>query len=127
MLFGQIILVGIGGALGAMLRLLMATIIQQLLSPSVFPYGTMVVNLSGCYFFGLIFGLIEQFSWPRTLHYFLLVGVLGGYTTFSSFAFEGFQLWKAGHFNAMFADFFLQVVLGFASIYLGLITVKVFA
>ena len=84
--------VAAGGAIGAAARYMLTGFVHRYTS-AFFPYGTFVVNVTGCLAFGLIFGFTEQrFAISPAARAFLLVGVLGGFTTFSSYAFESFQL-----------------------------------
>ena len=90
------------------------------LSGSLFPFGTFAVNLIGCIVFGLIAGAADQRvplgSAPRA---FLLVGVLGGFTTFSSYAFESFWLLRDGQVVAALLNIVGQVVLGIVGVAIG--------
>jgi CrcB protein len=87
-----VILIGIGGMIGSMLRYAVASSIFKII-PATFPYGTFIVNISGCVLIGFISGLSLRYSWLKPeLRIFLITGICGGYTTFSSFAFENFQL-----------------------------------
>jgi len=108
----NILLVGAGGAIGSAARYLLSTFVLRL-SGSLFPFGTFAVNLLGCIVFGVIAGAADQRvplgSAPRA---FLLVGVLGGFTTFSSYAFESFALIRDGQFVAATANIVGQVVVG---------------
>ena len=88
--------VAIGGAIGSVSRFVLSTVILRL-SGSLFPVGTFAVNLAGCIAFGAIVGAAEQrFVLTPNARAFLLVGVLGGFTTFSSYAFESFALMQDG-------------------------------
>jgi CrcB protein len=85
-------LIGIGGMLGSILRYLVASSLFKLI-PYTFPYGTFIVNMSGCVLIGFISGLSLRYDWLKPeLRLFLITGFCGGYTTFSSFAFENFKL-----------------------------------
>ena len=89
--------------------------------PPTFPFGTFVVNIVGCAVFGFLIGVAEQRlvvgSSART---FLLIGVLGGFTTFSSFAFETVQLLRDGEWWLGAANVTGQVVIGLAALWIGL-------
>jgi len=92
------LLVGAGGALGAMARYALDGFVLRLASP-FFPSGTFVVNVVGCLVFGVILGLAEQRSGlTPTGRLFLLIGLLGGFTTFSTYTFETFQLVRDGQY-----------------------------
>ena len=89
----QIIIVGLGGFAGSILRYLVSGWVQRLADSALFPYGTLSVNVLGCLAIGLLGGWAdnaELFS-PST-RLFLLIGVLGGFTTFSTFGYETMAL-----------------------------------
>jgi CrcB protein len=99
----RILAIAAGGACGALLRAAVSGWIQQSrlgahrLGSPVFPWGTFLVNLSGCLAIGLLVGFLERrFSLSPELQAFLLLGLLGGYTTFSTFALEAVQLLESG-------------------------------
>jgi fluoride exporter len=98
----------------------LAGLVHRVLPP-YFPYGTFLVNVVGCLAFGAIFGLSEQrFVVGPTARAFLLIGLLGGFTTFSSFTFETFQLLRDGEFLLATANAGGQLVLGLVAFWLGL-------
>ena len=85
---GLLVLVFVGGGIGAVCRNLLATGLQRNI-PGPFPSGTFAVNLAGCFAIGLVGALgLERAAIPPDARVFLMVGVLGGFTTFSSFAWE---------------------------------------
>lgn len=86
-------LITVGSAIGGLLRYLLSNSVH-LLFDRAFPYGTLAVNLLGCFSMGLLFVLIlEKFpATAATLKPLLLIGLLGGFTTFSSFAIETLNL-----------------------------------
>ena len=92
----QFIWIGIGGALGSILRFLLQSRVQHG-AAGVFPYGTLTVNLLGSAVIGILAGLFESTAVSQQLKLFLMVGILGGFTTFSSFSLENMQLFKSGH------------------------------
>ena len=107
-----IALVAIGGAIGSVSRYVLSTIVLRA-SGSLFPAGTFAVNLVGCVVFGAIVGAAEQrVVLAPEARTFLLVGVLGGFTTFSSYAFESFALMQDGQFVAATFNIVGQVVAG---------------
>ena len=88
-----------------------------------FPYGTLIVNVSGCFLMGLLFVLIlERFDGlgPQ-LRSLILIGFLGGYTTFSSFSIETLNLFENGAPLAGVANILLSVILCLAATWLGII------
>jgi CrcB protein len=117
----QMIAIGLGGALGAIARFLLGSAVQRMI-PGSFPYGTFVVNVVGCLAFGVIVGLAEsRLTVGSMARSFLLIGVLGGFTTFSSFTFENFELIRTGQTWPAMANVAGQVVLGLAALWAGLL------
>jgi CrcB protein len=113
-------MVGTGGFIGSSLRFLIGGWAQRLAPFSDFPIGTLLVNVSGCLLIGFLGGLAElrQVLDPGQ-RLFLLVGVLGGFTTFSTFAFESLSLAQDSEFLKAFLNTVLQVTLGFTAAWLG--------
>ena len=102
----------LGGAIGSVSRYVLSTLVLRA-SESLFPAGTFAVNLIGCLAFGAIIGAAEQrFVLTPEARAFLLVGVLGGFTTFSTYAFESFALLQDGQFAAAALNLAGQVVAG---------------
>lgn len=88
------LLAAAGGALGAAARYLMGALALRLLGPQ-FPWGTLAVNVAGCFLMGLIAGFaIYRHQLSPELRMFLATGVLGGFTTFSAFALDAFFLYE---------------------------------
>ena len=113
----DLITVGLGGAMGAMARYLAGQLAQRLLGTS-FPWGTLAVNISGCFLIGLAYGLLQtaEASTPRL---FIIVGVLGGFTTFSAFGYETLDLLKENGAGAAAANVGLQIAAGLGAVWLG--------
>ena len=115
----KVILIAVGGALGSVARYLMSAAILRV-TGTLFPIGTFGVNLVGCVLFGAIAGAAEQrVQLVPELRMFLLVGVLGGFTTFSSYAFESFSLLRDGQFAAGALNIVGQVVAGLVGLWAG--------
>lgn len=108
-----IILVGMGGAIGSIMRYLAATGIQSKFL-SAFPYGTMCVNISGCFLIGLIYALATKNNLSPEWRFFLATGICGGYTTFSSFSYESLSLLRDG--EILYASLYIA-----ASVFLGVL------
>ena len=115
-----ILLVGTGGFFGAVMRYLVSGWAQEIFSGVSFPYGTLTVNIIGCLLIGLLAGLSENRNLlgPET-RALLLIGVLGGFPTFSAFSYETVELLKAGNSLAAFSNVGLQVCLGLAAVWVG--------
>ena len=115
----NLFLIAIGGAIGSVARSLLSTFVLRA-TGSLFPAGTFVVNVVGCAVFGVIVGAAEQrFVLSPESRAFLLVGVLGGFTTFSSYAFESFGLMRDGQFLAATFNVVGQVVVGLVAFWAG--------
>jgi CrcB protein len=116
---GQLLLVGLGGFLGSTARFAFGGLVHRVV-PGMFPWGTLAVNVVGCLAIGFLAGLLEmrQLLGPGQ-RLFLLIGVLGGFTTFSSVAVETLglahdgELWKAG------LNVLAQVGLGLTAAWIG--------
>ena len=112
------LVVGAGGAIGTMLRYLLSNIDYKY-SVGSFPLGTFLVNITGSLVIGLLWGLSERYVFAPQLRVFALVGVLGGYTTFSTFSLESFNLFRAGEYTAGLANILLTNVIGLACVLAG--------
>jgi CrcB protein len=89
--------IGLGGFLGSIARFGLASYVQTK-TESLFPYGTMLVNITGCFVIGLLMTLFqERVVAPQNIRLFLIIGVLGGFTTFSSFSYDTFALFRSGN------------------------------
>jgi CrcB protein len=122
---GQLLLVGMGGFIGSSLRYALSIGVQRLAPTSFFPYGTMTVNVMGCFCIGLLAGLIEsRQSLDPGLVLFLMVGVLGGFTTFSAYALESLVLAESGMLLKALANTALQVVVGLFAAWVGLLITR---
>lgn len=119
----SIILVGIGGLLGSIVRYLSAAFITKTLSSS-FPYGTFAVNIIGCLIIGIIFGLSERFDWLPEWRLFLATGFCGGFTTFSSFAYENISLLQDKDYLTFAAYSISSFGLGLLATFIGSFIVK---
>lgn len=116
----NILLVALGGAFGSVSRYLLGTWVQSASKSIDFPYGTLAVNLIGCFVIGFLSQLAETrgvfTSESRAL---VFVGVLGGFTTFSSFGNDTINLLRDGEtFNAL-ANIGANVILGLLLVWLG--------
>jgi fluoride exporter len=118
-----ITLVGIGGAIGSMLRYLASTGIQSKFL-SAFPYGTMCVNISGCFLIGIIYGLAERNNISPEWRLLLATGICGGYTTFSTFSYESLSLLRDGEIFYATAYIASSVVLGILATFLPTIIIE---
>lgn len=119
----SILYVAIGGAFGSVSRYLLGIWIQSISKSTDFPYGTLTVNLIGCFMIGFLSQLVESRGvFTPELRAFLFIGILGGFTTFSSFGNDTVNLLRIGQtFNAL-ANVGVNVILGLLLVWLGRIT-----
>jgi CrcB protein len=115
--------IAVGGALGATVRQLVSAALPDV--SQGFPFGTFVVNLSGCLLIGLLMVSIVEVRRPhRLIRPFLGVGVLGGYTTFSTYAVETQRLIQAGDPRVAFAYFGGTVVGALLAVHVGVLLAR---
>lgn len=116
----RVLWVAIGGAAGSVARYLLDGAVYRFV-PATFPYGTFVVNMTGCLAFGLLIGIAEnRLAVGTVARTFMLIGVLGGFTTFSSFAFESIQLLRDGEWLRGAINVAGQVAGGLAALWAGM-------
>lgn len=117
----QALVVGLGGFIGSIGRYKLGGVILHHTAPWRFPLSTFAVNVLGCFVIGALAGLVENrdlFS-PDT-RLFLFTGLLGGFTTFSAFGYEGVFLLRRGEMAIAFAYAGLSVLCGFTAVWLAL-------
>jgi fluoride exporter len=112
--------VGIGGFLGALARYGLSGLVHRFGATSGFPYGTLAVNLLGCLLIGLFAGLMEgRHMFAPEVRVFAMIGVLGGFTTFSTFGYENFMLMRDAQYLQVAANIGIHVIAGLALVWLG--------
>jgi CrcB protein len=115
-----------GGGIGAAARYWLSGLVYQRLG-SEFPSGTLVVNVIGCLLIGFLISIFEErFVLYPSLRIFLTIGLLGGFTTFSSFSFETMALLRDGELLYASANILLSVVLCLGGTWVGLTLGKIF-
>ncbi len=117
----QYILIALGSALGGVGRFWLAGVVNRL-SGGDFPWGILLVNVSGCLLIGAIASVTApegRFFVPGEWRQFLMTGICGGYTTFSAFALNSLTLAQAGDFIAAAANVVLSVVLCLVAVWIG--------
>lgn len=114
------LIVGCGGFFGAMLRYGLSGVVQRLVPFASFPFGTLSVNVAGSLLIGVVAGLVEfrQVLGPEA-RLFLMIGLLGGFTTFSSFAYETLALGQDGEFLLALLNAVASVLLCLVAVWLG--------
>ena len=120
----KIILIGIGGAIGSVSRYIVSGLDYKY-SYGIFPLSTLLVNLSGSLVIGFLWGAFEVMAVSSNIRMFIFIGILGGFTTFSTFALENFNLLKDGENSIALINIFLTNILGIFFVYVGYALAKV--
>ena len=116
----NVLLIALGGALGTVGRLGLSALTQRLAGPT-FPWGTVSVNLLGCFLYGLVWAITEErVDVPPQVRLLLLTGFMGAFTTFSTFVFDSEQLLTAGRLAGFAANIVLQNGIGIGCLIAGL-------
>jgi CrcB protein len=116
-------MIALGGAMGAIARYQLGTMIQARMAPG-FPWGTFIVNVSGCLVMGVVTTLLsDRFTHPNW-RFLIPIGFIGAYTTFSSFELETFRAvndgaWLSGALNVVGS-----VLAGYAALWLGIVLTR---
>jgi CrcB protein len=119
----KIFIIGIGGSIGAIMRYLISGYVQHLTKSVGFPYGTLFVNVFGCFIIGILFHLSDAHgvfsSQSRSL---IFIGILGSFTTFSTFGNETMNLFHESENLLAYANIVVHIVLGLGAVWLGRIS-----
>ena len=121
------LLAGMGGAIGSIGRVLMSNFVTRFTGEE-FPFGTIAVNVTGAILMGVLAGYGEsepgKLLFSQSARTFLMIGLLGGYTTFSSFSLQTFLLIEQGNMTGAFLNVLLSVLLCLAGIWVGLMAIR---
>jgi fluoride exporter len=121
------LMVAIGGALGSVLRFWVGDYVSNRMGTR-FPYGTFIINVTASFLVGLVLTLLaERAHWSPNWRYFIPIGFIGGYSTFSTFEYETFRTFQDGEVLMAGLNIVLSVIVGFVSVWLGVITGKTIA
>jgi CrcB protein len=115
---GKYLLVMAGAAVGGLARYVLASAIGARYPHRIW-YGTVVVNITGCFLIGVVMTILTERQANPNWRLLLVVGVLGGYTTFSSFTYETYALVKDGEFAKGLANIAISVVAGYLALWCG--------
>lgn len=132
-LFVQYLVIGLGGALGSMVRFGLGSWIDSGATSAkagpIFPWGTIIVNITGCFIIGFIFTISStegRILLNPNMRNFILIGILGGYTTFSSFSLQTLLLAQDGQWGSAVANVAISVVLCLCGVWFGAALANVF-
>lgn len=116
----KLFLIGVGGFIGSILRYLVSGYVQQLTKSIVFPYGTLAVNVTGCLIIGLLSYLADTRGvFTAETRAFAFVGLLGGFTTFSTFGNETVNFLRDGENSFALVNVGFHIGLGLGAVWLG--------
>jgi len=120
----KVLAIAAGGAVGALLRYWTSIAVHSRLG-TAFPYGTLAVNILGSLLMGFLYiWLIERMAAGPALRAFLLIGVLGAFTTFSTFSMETLNLMEAGHPGKALANVLVSVIVCVTAAGLGVLAAR---
>jgi CrcB protein len=119
----KVVLIALGGAIGTVGRYAISGLAQSF-SSIVFPIGTLTVNLIGSFIIGILWALFEPSTIHPQIRSLIFIGVLGGFTTFSSYSLETINLLRDGEIKLAFINLLLHNVLGIGLTFLGFVLVK---
>jgi CrcB protein len=120
--------VGVGAAIGGIFRLLVTQLVVARAGAGFGFYATMFINIGGSFLIGVVIEMSQTRANLSPLwRYFLATGVLGGYTTFSTFSYEAFSLWTGGFMLTSFMYVAGSIVLGIAGAFGGIVTARALA
>ena len=120
-----VLAIGTGSFFGGILRYLLSQFVQSKFL-SAFPFGTLTVNIIGCFLIGLVFGLTDRGTLTPEWRLFLATGMIGGFTTFSAFSFETVGLLRDGQLWYATAYIVGSVIIGLLATFIGISIIKFF-
>lgn len=117
----KFLIVGAGGAVGSMLRYFTGLLVNRLSDNHPFPFGTLAVNLIGCFLIGFFISNLEQRDLlTENVKLFVIIGLLGGFTTFSTFGFDAMQLFKQYNYLSFSIYVIAHITLCLTAVWVGM-------
>ncbi|MCL2042273.1 MAG: fluoride efflux transporter CrcB [Bacteroidales bacterium] len=120
-----ILIIGTGSFIGGAFRYLLSLLIQAK-TTSLFPLSTLIVNIIGCFFIGVVIGIFDKGQMSHEWKMFLATGILGGFTTFSAFSNETLVLFREGYAGYAALYVLASVILGLLATGIAYLLVKQF-
>jgi len=111
-------LLAAGGAIGTLLRYSLSGLTYNYIN-GIFPWGTLVVNLAGSFAIGFLWGIFEIENMSPAIRNFVFAGILGGFTTFSTFTLESFNLLRDGEIRLAISNILASNIAGIALVFAG--------
>jgi len=118
-------MIGVGGFIGSICRYLLSLLIQNKFL-STYPFGTLSVNIIGCFLIGIIYALSDRGHFSVEWRLFLATGIIGGFTTFSSFSNETVSMLRDAQYGNALLYVSGSVILGLLATFCGIILIKLF-
>jgi len=117
------ILLAAGGAIGTVLRYSMSGLTYRIVNGG-FPWGTLFVNLTGSFIIGFLWGIFEMQNISSNMRNFIFIGILGGFTTFSTYALESLNLFRDGELKLAMSNLFISNICGLILVFAGFMLSK---
>ena len=119
----NIIAIAAGGALGALLRYGLSGVITRFVDSSL-PFGTIVVNLTGSFVIGGISAVFDRLAGHANFKAFILIGLIGSFTTFSTYMFDSLRLFQEGQTGMALVNLLISNILGLLLVFLGFVSIR---
>ena len=120
----KLFVIALGGAIGTLARYIVGGLDYRF-SNGVFPISTLVVNVSGSLVIGFLWAVVDRFTISPNTRLFIFIGILGGYTTFSTFSLETFNLMRDGEYRIALINVGLSTILSIMAVFLGYFVSKI--
>lgn len=114
----RLLVIGLGGAIGSVLRYVVSGLDYRF-SNGVFPVSTFIINVTGSLLIGFLWGFFDRFAFSPGIRMFIFIGILGGYTTFSTYSLETFNLLRDGEHKIALMNILLSNLMAIAFVFFG--------